>query len=81
MNLYNDDKTTNGYEENNNWRTLTPAEQDEFALEVEEYLNDLRESGITNMFGATTRILEAEFNLTHKDAKEFLVNWMKNFKS
>ena len=47
---------------------------------MEEYftfLDDLRESGITNMFGATP-YLQEEFGLTYNEAKEVLVAWMKS---
>jgi len=43
-----------------------------------EYLDALRESGDTNMFGATP-YLEAEFGVVHPVAKEILVYWMKSF--
>ena len=35
-----------------------------------DYLDGLRESGVTNMFGAAT-FLEGTFNLTRKEAREF----------
>ena len=43
------------------------------------YLDDLRESGITNMFGAAPYIQE-EFDMDEKDARETLSFWMHNFK-
>jgi len=43
-----------------------------------EYLDDLRESGITNMFGATPYLVD-EFNLTNSVARNFLSYWMKTF--
>ena len=46
--------------------------------EVSEYLDGLRESGITNMFGAAPYIQD-EFEVSKKEAKEFLSTWMKNF--
>ena len=46
--------------------------------EVDEFLDELRESGETNMFGATPYIVE-KFRITKHDAKCFLVNWMKNY--
>lgn len=42
------------------------------------YLDELRESGETNMFGASP-YLQAEFGLERKDAKEILLYWMKTF--
>ena len=43
-----------------------------------EYLDELRESGITNMFGAAP-FLEEDFCLSRADAKEILMYWMKSF--
>lgn len=43
------------------------------------FLEELRKSGVTNMFGATP-YLEAEFEeLTHSEATEILKDWMKNY--
>ncbi len=42
------------------------------------FLDDLRESGITNMFGATP-YLQEDLELTFEVAKENLINWMKQF--
>ena len=44
--------------------------------EIYNYLNDLRDSGITNMFGAGI-YLQDEFGLGKREAREFLVKWMK----
>lgn len=43
-----------------------------------EYLNDLRESGVTNMFGAG-EYLQLAFGLDKRKAKEILIYWMKTF--
>lgn len=43
-----------------------------------EYLNVLRESGVTNMFGAGP-YLERKFGLSKKEAREVLTAWMKSF--
>tara|TARA_Y100000361_G_scaffold105914_1_gene95655 strand:+ start:418 stop:984 length:567 start_codon:yes stop_codon:yes gene_type:complete len=42
-----------------------------------EYLNKLRDSGVTNMFGATP-YLRAEFGLDKRTAREILAKWMKS---
>lgn len=42
------------------------------------YLDELRESGVTNMFGATP-FLQNEFALSEKYAKEVLSYWMMSF--
>jgi hypothetical protein len=45
--------------------------------EVFEYLDELRESGATNMFGATAYIV-GEFGIPTKEARELLMKWMKS---
>jgi len=40
------------------------------------YLNRLRESGATNMFGASP-YLEMEFDLDRREAKQVLMAWMQ----
>jgi hypothetical protein len=42
------------------------------------YLDRLRESGITNMFGAGPYV-ENEFGLGRQEAKEHLIEWMETF--
>jgi len=42
------------------------------------YLEDLRQSGVTNMFGAAP-FLAVEFDLDRKTAREILTNWMNNY--
>ena len=42
------------------------------------FLNDLRDSGKTNMFGATPYLQDA-FGLEKKEAREILTRWMKSF--
>ena len=41
-----------------------------------KYLNRLRESGATNMFGASP-YLEMEFDLDRREAKQVLMAWMQ----
>jgi len=43
-----------------------------------EYLDDLRESGVTNMYGASTYLAE-EFGLDINFAHQVLSYWMKTF--
>jgi hypothetical protein len=44
-----------------------------------EYLDNLRESGVTNMYGAVP-YLQREFPELDKDlAKHFLLKWMRTF--
>ncbi len=43
------------------------------------YLDELRESGATNMFGATVWLMAEYPELEKKEAKEILLYWIKNF--
>jgi hypothetical protein len=43
-----------------------------------DYLDDLRESGVTNMFGAGSYVAE-EFDLSDADASTVLIYWMHSF--
>jgi hypothetical protein len=54
-------------------RKTTEQEQ-----EVLEFLNIVRITGVTNMFGATPYI-EDEFGLDKKESRRLLSLWMKNF--
>ena len=44
-----------------------------------EFLNDLRESGTTNMFGAVPYIQDAFPELTRQQSSEVLKYWMDSF--
>jgi len=55
-------------------RTTTPQEK-----EVMEFLNTLRDSGVTNMFGAAPYIVD-EFGIDKGEARRMLTLWMNNFK-
>lgn len=57
---------------------MTQEAEAELTQEVFEYLDELRESGITNMFGAGQYIQE-EFDFERKEASAFLVKWMETF--
>lgn len=43
-----------------------------------DYLDDLRESGVVNMFGARPH-LEREFKLAKQQASDILTDWMKTY--
>ena len=43
------------------------------------FLDDLRESGATNMFGATPYIQDEFPELSKKEAKDILLYWMTSF--
>ena len=47
--------------------------------EIKVYLDKLRRSGIINMYGSVT-ILMDEFDMSKSEATQALLNWMKNFK-
>lgn len=51
---------------------------DEFTQDVFNWLDNLRESGITNMFGAGPYIEQA-WGLSREDANGFLSAWIKTF--
>jgi hypothetical protein len=42
------------------------------------YLDQLRESGVTNMLGSAL-YLQGAFELDNKEAKQILTTWMKTF--
>jgi hypothetical protein len=50
----------------------------ELLTEYFEYLDRLRESGVTNMFGAGPYLAEA-FGITKHQAKKVHVAWMETF--
>lgn len=43
-----------------------------------EYLDGLRESGVSNMYGATPYLVQA-FDITNMEAREILKAWMDTF--
>ena len=50
--------------------------------EWEEYyqvLENIRQSGITNMFGAAPYLKEFCPELSHKESQAVLVNWIRNY--
>ena len=57
-------------------RKTTQQEQ-----EVFQFLNGLRDSGATNMFGARSYIQEEFPNLSQQEATSLLALWMDNFQS
>ena len=46
---------------------------------IEDYLNLLRESGVTNMFGAVPYIMDEFPYLSRNESKDYLINWMRSF--
>lgn len=57
----------------------TDVEKREAWLEYLKYLDELRDSGVTNMFGAGA-FLEREFDMDKASARKVLVYWMQTFK-
>ena len=43
-----------------------------------EYLDDLRESGVTNMYGASPYLVD-KFGVTRQESHEILGYWMRTF--
>lgn len=43
-----------------------------------KFLEDLRDSGVTNMFGASP-YLEHAFDLDKYEARDILIEWMESF--
>lgn len=51
------------------------GEYDEYFV----FLDNLRESGVTNMFGATPYLMAAFDHLTYDKARNILKAWMETF--
>jgi len=51
---------------------------DQKRTEVFDYLDDLRESGATNMYGARPYLMD-EFGFDQQEATEWLAEWMRTF--
>ena len=47
--------------------------------EHKEYLDKLRDSGVTNMYFATNYLMN-KFRITYKESKEILMEWMQLYK-
>lgn len=45
--------------------------------EIFQYLDDLRESGVTNMFGSPA-YLQEEFGLEKSEAREWFFKWIEH---
>lgn len=52
---------------------LNPTEDEVFV-----YLDNLRESGVTNMWGAGAYV-EEEFDMGHREAQAVVGRWMRSF--
>ena len=50
----------------------------DFEIECFDYLERLRQSGVTNMFGASP-YLQRRFDISHREASNILSKWMKNY--
>lgn len=46
--------------------------------EMFDYLDTLRETGVTNMFGASPYLQQA-FGIERREAKNILTEWMKTY--
>ena len=56
-----------------------PSVIEEIREECYEYLDTLRDSGVTNMFGAAPYLQNAFPELSKHDARDMLMGWMKSF--
>lgn len=52
---------------------------EEFKQDYFDYLVELRDRGVTNMYAAGP-YLEDEFDLSRSEAKKVLVSWLESFK-
>jgi aryl-alcohol dehydrogenase-like predicted oxidoreductase len=57
----------------------TDWQYDEMKADVFEYLEELRESGEINMFGAVSYI-EETFEISRNMARKFLTDWIRSYK-
>jgi hypothetical protein len=55
-----------------------PIKPDCLTEDMLDYLDELRESGVTNMFGAGSFVADA-FGLSRKEASAVLSYWMQTF--
>ena len=44
-----------------------------------DFLDDLRESGVTNMYGAASYVYQAYPGLTERESQQVLAYWMDTF--
>lgn len=51
----------------------------DFEMECFDWLEDLRQSGIVNMYGARPYLAEA-FGLGKEESRNILIKWMENYK-
>lgn len=52
----------------------------ELRSQVFTYLDELRESGVTNMYGATSYVRE-EFGVGKREAMSLVSSWMRDFEA
>ena len=57
---------------------LKQSHIDTYENDVFKYLMNLRDSGVTNMFGATPYLMET-FDFSSEVASAWLIRWMKSF--
>lgn len=66
-------------EDANDYTNESLREATDLEIEVFNYLNDLRSSGVTNMYGAAPYITNEFPEIDKKEAIRLLTLWMKNF--
>lgn len=50
----------------------------DFEIKCFDYLERLRQSGVTNMYGASP-YLQRRFKIDHREASQILCKWMENY--
>ena len=50
----------------------------DFEIKCFDYLERLRQSGVTNMYGACP-YLQRRFRIDHREASQILCKWMENY--
>jgi hypothetical protein len=66
------------YERYEYWTRIASGSKGKSMNEYYQYLDALRESGVTNMYGAGA-YLQDRFDLSKVEARDILTAWMKQF--
>jgi hypothetical protein len=78
--IRNDSKTQGANQMTKNVERARVGEKENSGMDciMFDYLDALRESGVTNMYGARPYLMD-EFNLTRKHATFVLTTWMQTY--
>ena len=69
-----------GIAKGKSWAESEVKQEYKYDTKFYEYLDGLRESGVTNMFGAAPYLAE-EFDLEETSARKILADWMVTFEA